>query len=148
MIVKAKHKGGMAFEIEQGEHKFYVDAHESVGGTGKGPAPKGLLLSGLIGCTGMDTASILTKMRVEFESLDISAETELTDEHPKVFKNIQLIYYITGVDLDHSKIKRAVELSMTKYCGVTAMLKTDFRDIGYIIKLNGEEIYASKEESL
>lgn len=148
MIVKAIHKGDMAFEITQGNHNYFVDAKKEFGGTDKGPSPKGLLLSGLIGCTGMDTVSILKKMHIDYNDFTITAETELTEEHPKVFKDIYIIYNFEAKDnIDDSKLIRAVDLSMTKYCGVSAMLVKN-SNINYMIKLNGEEIYASKKESL
>ncbi len=125
MIVSAKQNGNMSFEINQGGFIFDIDANKEVGGEGKGPSPKGLLLSGLIGCTGMDVASILRKMRVEYTDLYIDAETSYTDEHPKVFKEIIVRFKFTGEEekLDEKKIKRAVTLSQEKYCGVTEMLK-------------------------
>lgn len=125
MIVSAKQNGNMSFEIDQDGHKFDIDAHKEVGGEGKGPSPKGLLLSGLVGCTGMDVASILKKMKIEYTDLDITAETSYTEEHPKVFKEILVKFLFTGdtEKLDEKKIKRAVTLSQEKYCGVTEMLR-------------------------
>ena len=123
MLSKAKFSSKMAFEVVQGDHKFFVDAHHEHGGENRGPSPKGLLLSGLAGCTGMDVVSILNKMHAPFDSLEISAEADLTDDHPKVFKDIIVKYFLTGQELDLTKVKRAVDLSMEKYCGVSAMLR-------------------------
>jgi uncharacterized OsmC-like protein len=61
------------------------------------------------------------------EGLEISAETELTDEDPKVFKEIILSYHITGNSNDAKKIKKAASLSMETYCGVSAMLEKNSR---------------------
>jgi len=113
----------MAFEIEQDGHLFVLDASEDLGGAGTGPRPKGLLLSGLIGCTGMDVVSILGKMRVQGYSLRLEASAEMTTEHPIVFRSIRLRYIFGGSDLPREKIARAVELSQERYCGVSAMLK-------------------------
>lgn len=124
MKVKAKKTGKISFDIEQDGHIYIVDAHPMHGGEGRGPSPKGLLLGGLAGCTGMDVVSILEKMHVEYEDLEISAEAEQTQEHPVVFKEITVTFRFKGNDdIDISKLKRAVELSETKYCGVSAMLK-------------------------
>lgn len=123
MKISGKKTGRMAFEIAQDAYTYTLDAPESVGGEGKGPSPKGLLLSGLIGCTGIDVAMILEKMRVSYENLEITAETDLTEEDPKVFREIVLSYRITGNPDDAKKIKKAVTLSMDKYCGVSAMLE-------------------------
>jgi len=123
MLSKAKYSSKMSFEITQDDHKFFIDAHPEHGGEGKGPSPKGLLLSGLVGCTGMDVVSILVKMHAPFDDLEISAECDLSDDHPKVFKDITVKYFLTGSALDLEKVKRAVGLSMEKYCGVSAMLR-------------------------
>jgi len=136
MLSKAKYSSKMAFEITQGEHKFFIDAHTESGGENRGPSPKGLLLSGLIGCTGMDVVSILKKMHSPFDDMEITAECDLTEEHPKVFRDITLKFLLSGTELDYDKIKRAVDLSMEKYCGVSAMLRKNSAIIPEIY-LNG-----------
>jgi len=113
----------MAFEMDLNGHRFIMDANESVGGNNLGPRPKPLLLAGLIGCTGMDVVSILKKMKVELDDLNISVEADATTEHPKVYENIKLIYKFRGRDLPMDKLEKAVTLSQDRYCGVTAMLR-------------------------
>jgi len=139
MKISGKRTGKLAFEINQDSYTYTLDAPESVGGEGKGPSPKGLLLSGLIGCTGIDVAMILGKMRVEIQDLEITAQTELTDQQPSVFKEITLSYHITGSEKDGKKIKRAVSMSMETYCGVSAMLEKH-SPILHNIYLNGNQI--------
>ena len=147
MKVSGIQNGYLSFDIQQDGHHIIVDAVEEFGGEGKGPTPKGLLISGLVGCTGMDVASILRKMKIEYDKLELSAETEFTEDHPKVFKEIVIKYFIKGnSNIDTTKIKRAVELSMTKYCGVTEILRKS-SDISYIIYLNGEEIHGKESLS-
>ena len=146
MKVSGIQNGYLSFDLQQDGHNIIVDADEKVGGENKGPTPKGLLISGLVGCTGMDVASILRKMKIKYNKLELSAETEYTEDHPIVFKEIVMKYFIEGdPNIDTAKIKRAVELSMTKYCGVTEILKKS-SDISYIIYLNGEDIHG--QESL
>ncbi len=127
-------QGEMAFDIELDSHHFTIDADEKVGGTDKGPRPKGLLLSGLAGCTAMDVVSLLKKMRIPLENMKIKVDASLTDEHPKVFSEIVLIYEFYGKNLSVDKIHKAVNLSRDKYCGVSAMLKK-VADISYEIKI-------------
>lgn len=115
-------KEGLAFEVELQGHRFMVDADAEFGGKDLGPRPKALLLSGLAGCTGMDVASLLAKMRVSFDTFSVEVEGNDTDEHPKVFKEILIRYILTGAQLDREKIEKAVQLSVDKYCGVHAML--------------------------
>ena len=78
-------------------------------------------------------------MRVEYEHLKITADTELTDKNPKVFKEIVLSYYVTGNPDDAGKIKRAVSLSMETYCGVSAMLEKNNRIIPEVF-LNNKKV--------
>ena len=139
MKISGRKTGKLAFEITQDRYTYTLDAPENAGGEGKGPSPKGLLLSGLIGCTGIDVALILGKMRVTIQDLEITAETELTEGEPSVFKEIILSYHITGNEKDAKKIKRAVSLSMDTYCGVSAMLEKNSRIIPKIY-LNDKEI--------
>ena len=131
----AEWKGGMEFDIELHGHHFTIDADEKVGGSNKGPRPKSLLLSALAGCTGMDVVYFLRKMRMEWDTFHLEVKGELTDEYPKVFKDIMIRYVFTGDNLDIGKIEKAVKMSQTKYCGVTAMLEKTAK-INYEIILN------------
>ena len=132
-------KGGMTFDAELNGHHFYIDAAETAGGKNLGPRPKGLLLSGLAGCTGMDVVSILKKMKVEDFTFALEVSADSTEEHPKTYHTIYLNYIFAGSDLPADKIKRAVELSETKYCGVSAMLGKAAKIKSRIIA-NGKEI--------
>ncbi|MGC8866026.1 MAG: OsmC family protein [Bacteroidales bacterium] len=114
---------GMAFEAEVNGHKIVVDAEENVGGRNLGPRPKPLLLASLAGCTAMDVISILNKMRVEVEAFNVEVVAEQTEEHPKVYSQIKLIYKFKGKDLPMDKLQKAVDLSQERYCGVSAMLR-------------------------
>jgi len=129
--------GDMIFDAELNEHHFFMDADEEFGGLDKGPRPKGLLLTALAGCSGMDVVSILKKMKFENYKLYIDVEGHLTEDHPKYYNKIIVKYYFEGSDLNIDKIKKAVELSDTRYCGVSAML-SKAADINAKIYLNGE----------
>ena len=111
----------MSFETEINGHKLIIDADSSVGGENKGPRPKPLMLASLGGCTGMDVVSILKKMRVKLEKFNVKIETELTEEHPKHYYKMHIIYEFTGKDLPLEKLKKAVDLSENRYCGVSAV---------------------------
>ncbi|NLH53369.1 MAG: OsmC family protein [Bacteroidales bacterium] len=114
---------GMAFEAEVNGHKIVVDAVESVGGRNLGPRPKPLLLASLAGCTAMDVISILEKMRVKVVAFHIEVVAEQTEEHPKVYSQIKILYKFKGKDLPMDKLQKAVDLSQERYCGVSAMLR-------------------------
>ncbi|GLH70335.1 OsmC-like protein [Geothrix rubra] len=112
---------GMAFEAEQEGRRIPIDV-PGPDGTSRGVRPKGLLLAGLGGCTGMDVVSILEKMRVPFEGLAVEVSADQSEDHPKVFTAIRVTYRFKGRDLPMDKLARAVQLSQEKYCGVSAML--------------------------
>jgi putative redox protein len=116
-------KKGMAFETELYGHKLTIDTDRSNGGQDLGPRPKSLLLVALAGCTGMDIVSILEKMRVELIDLNVKVEGELTEEHPKQFTSLHIIYEFWGKELPMDKLEKAVSLSDERYCGVSATLK-------------------------
>lgn len=113
----------MAFEADVNGHKIVLDAAAGVGGEDRGPRPKPLMLTALAGCTGMDVVSILKKMRVELDGFNVVVEGDLTDEHPKQFYKMHVIYEFTGKDLPLEKLQKAVSLSEERYCGVSALYK-------------------------
>ena len=123
VTVNTEWKGNMKFESDVFGHKVVVDANEAVGGEDSGPRPKPLLLVALAGCTGMDVVSILKKMQVPIEGLNIMVEADQTEEHPMHYEAMKVIYEFKGKDLPLEKIKKAVELSEERYCGVNAMFK-------------------------
>ena len=97
------------------------------------------MLSSLAGCTGMDVVSILKKMKVTDYKLGIDVSGEPTNEHPKIYHTITVEYKFKGQNLPESKIKKAINLSETRYCGVSEMLR-QAAEIKTIIFINGEII--------
>ena len=122
-VVSTKWLENMSFESEINGHKLIIDAKEEVGGQDRGPRPKPLMLAALGGCTSMDMVSILKKMRVELKSLNVIVEGELSEEHPRRFLKMHVIYEVEGDNLPMDKIEKAVSLSEEKYCGVSAVYK-------------------------
>lgn len=107
-----------AFESKLEQNVFSIDGNRK-----EGPNPKALLLSAIAACSGIDVVDILEKMRIEFSDLTIDVETEQTTEHPRVFKDIWVTYKIKTAGENEDKVKKAIDLSLEKYCGVSAMLK-------------------------
>ena len=122
MPVVATWEEDLSFGINLQGHEFKVDADAEFGGKDRGPRPKALLLAGLAGCTGMDVASILKKMKMPWNSFKLEVDAASSDEHPVVYTAITVKYIFTGDELDRQKIEKAVNLSRDKYCGVSAML--------------------------
>jgi putative redox protein len=119
--LEAAWKGQMKFEAEIDGHQLVVDAGIDSGGEDVGPRPKKLMLMALAGCTGMDVVSILNKMRVEFDDFRITIEADVTEEHPKHYNAMHLIYRFKGKDLPIDKLRKAVKMSQERYCGVSAV---------------------------
>lgn len=99
-----------------------------------GFSPLQLMLIGMAGCTAMDVISILNKMRQEVSSFNLRAEAEQKEGHPRVFTRIQLEYNFKGPKLDPDSVEKAIDLSLTRYCPATAMLrKTASVDYRYTV---------------
>lgn len=130
MKTTTRWKTGQAFDSQQGQANIEVDGKN-------GFSPKALLLTGLAACSGIDLVEILEKMRIPFADLVIDTEAEQTDEHPRVFRDIHLHYKLVA-DQEHlDKVKKAIDLSLEKYCGVAAMLKKN-SGIHYTVTLQPE----------
>jgi putative redox protein len=124
MKTTAKWINKLAFDAtSDNNHTVRLDTTIEGGSLDTGMSPKQMLLASICGCSGMDVVSILEKMKVPYTQLIIEAEAEQTEEHPKVFKYINMLYK-ADVAAEHAdKLNRAVELSQEKYCGVSIMLK-------------------------
>lgn len=128
----------MGFEAEVNNHKITLDATPEVGGLDRGSRPKPLMMVALGGCTAMDVVSILTKMRVDLKDFKVSVEGKLTEEHPKYYKEMNVIYEFWGKDLPLKKLEKAVNLSEERYCGVSVVYKKIMKITSEIIVHNVE----------
>ncbi|WP_028988537.1 OsmC family protein [Thermicanus aegyptius] len=106
-------------------HVVGVDAAESVGGSNRAARPMELLLNGLGGCTSIDILSILNKMRLTPASFHLEIDGERAEEHPKRFTKIHIHYFLEGENLTEDKVRRAVQLSMEKYCSAAHSLNAE-----------------------
>lgn len=104
-------------------HWVSMDGPEEFGGSNAATRPKELLLLALAGCTGSDVVSILRKKRVQLDAFEIHLTAEQVDEHPQVYKSIHMEFVFLGPDIKPADVERAIELSETKYCSVSAMLR-------------------------
>ena len=118
--VNTSWQGNMKFDAVVSGHHIVMDALPAVGGDDEGARPKELMLAALAGCTGMDVISILKKMRVEPEYFNIRVEAEITEEHPKHYTSMHIIYEFRGEGLDTEQLQKAIDLSQERYCGVSA----------------------------
>ena len=118
--IKTRWLNDLAFEADVDGHKIYIDTSQEHGGKNTGPRPKQLMMVALAGCTAMDVASILKKMREEVEEFTVEVEGDLAEEHPKKYEAMKVIYRIRGKNINRKNVEKAVDLSATKYCGVSA----------------------------
>lgn len=98
-------------------HSVVVDGDKITAST-----PMELVLIGLCGCTGYDVASILSKKREPFTSLEVRASAERAPQPPTVYREIKLVYKVGG-KVSRKSVEDAVRLSKEKYCSVSAMLE-------------------------
>ena len=127
-------QGQMEFSGGPEGYSTTVDAARPLG-QGKAMNPKQMLLVSICGCTGMDVVALMKKHKQPLEMFAVSAESELTDGYPKIFK---VRYTATGA-VEPAKLVEAADLSMNKYCGVSAMIAKAC-PIRYEIVLNNETI--------
>lgn len=86
------------------------------------PSPMEVQLVALGGCTAMDVISILRKMRQVVTSYDVRLTGERAPEHPRVYTNVIIEHNLRGMDVGRDQVHRAIQLTMTRYCPVFAML--------------------------
>ena len=119
-------------------HWVTMDGGLDFGGSLAGSTPKELVLMGLAGCTASDVIPILRKKRVPLTGFEMHATGKERDEHPRAFTDIHLEYVFYGEGINPSDVERAIDLSMSKYCSVSAMLK-DSVNISHSYKIVGTQ---------
>lgn len=115
---------GMQFVGEaDSRHAIVMDSDSSVGGSNTGLRPTELILIGLGGCSGMDVVSILKKKKQQVTGLEILVDGKKAEAYPMKFTDISIEFVVMGKDISEQAVKRAVQLSMDKYCSVKATLE-------------------------
>lgn len=131
MEVEVKQVKGISFVGRaDSDHWVVMDGPSDLGGYGAGSRPMELLLIALGGCTGMDVVTLLDKMRVEYDHLEIRISASQREEYPKIFTEIHVEYKIFGEEVSEDKVKKAIDKSQNKYCPITGILK-ESADISY-----------------
>jgi len=135
-----KWKDAMTFEATVRQHSFNLDT-STLGGKDTGPSPKEYLLSSIAVCSGMDVVALMKKHKIEMTGFDLSSQGETRDAHPKIFKQVDLVFDLKINFKDKSvelpKVIESVNLSMRKFCGVSAMVNPT-SPIFYTVMINGE----------
>ena len=124
MKATLRHMKNMQFVgMTDGGHSVSFDAYPDVGGEATAGTPMEVLLLCLASCTAMDVVAILGKKDQTFGSFEMEVDAEKTENYPKVFSKVTLKYIFSGDNLEEKAVARAIELSMEKFCAVSAMLK-------------------------
>lgn len=114
---------GMAFLAETGSnHALVMDGAPEGGGRNLGPRPMELLLAGTGGCTAYDVVLILKRGRHDVRGCEVKLQAERAEDEPKVFTKINFHFIVSGRNLSHHAVERAISLSHEKYCSASIML--------------------------
>ena len=140
MNVRIKWLDHMSFVGEaQSGHSVVMDGSPEHGGRNLGARPMEMILLGLGGCTSFDIVNILQKSRVAIDDCIVEINAQRADDIPAVFTKIHVHYIVKGAALQDKHVKRAVELTMEKYCSVAMMLK-DSVELSYDYKITDSSI--------
>lgn len=125
--------------------ELVMDAAEVYGGEGNGIRPTEMLLISLAGCTGIEVGNVMNKMRLAYDSFEISVEAEKAETVPHVFTEIHVHYAVSGKDITLAKFLKAFQIGAVKYCSVANMIKQAC-PITYTCSINGEQHPCSADE--
>lgn len=135
MFTSMKWTEKMKFTADCDGHLVPVDAKSPIG-DGSAVTPKHLVLVAIAGCTAMDVIALMRKYRQEVKTFTVEADAPMKEGHPAVFKDVMVTYKIHG-NVEKEKVLEAARLSMTKYCGVSAMIAKAC-PINYKVEVNDE----------
>ncbi len=124
MDAKVTWKGNLVFEaVADSEKPILLDTKRP---ERLGPGPMELIAMGMAGCTAMDVISILEKKKQNITRFEVKIRADRAAEHPMVFTQAELVYEVTGHNVDEAAVRRAIELSVQKYCPAHAMMRQVF----------------------
>lgn len=119
--------------------KVPVTLKNTVTGNVQNFSPTEHLLIAMGGCSSDDVVNILKKMKVDFTGFRCEVTGERREEHPKTLTHVNIHYIMEG-DIDPDKARKAIGLSLTKYCSVSIIVKNGGADLRYSLTVNGKEI--------
>jgi putative redox protein len=136
---KVTYTYGLQFVGEaSSSHAIVIDGEPAFGGHNTGLRPMELLLVSLGGCSGMDVISILKKKKQDVTGLEINVTGQKAENYPKKFTDITMEFIVKGRSISEEAVKRAIDLSMNKYCSVKANLEGSAK-ISYFYKIIQEQ---------
>jgi putative redox protein len=131
----ARYNGtGLRFTASTGSgHEIVLDDADG----DAGPRPVEMLLVGQAGCTGMDVISILQKKRQVISRYEVSVPADQRDGQPAIYTRADVVHLLEGPAIDAAAVRRAIELSATKYCSVGAMPSAGTVEIHHCYRILG-----------
>lgn len=89
------------------------------------PSPFDMLLGAIAACSAVDVVTILGKQRTLVQALTVRVEANRFDSVPRHLASANLHFRITAPGSTLERAKRAVDLSVTKYCSVRSSLDAE-----------------------
>ena len=126
------HRGGMRFALTTGSGRtltFGDDAERNE------ISPVEIVAAALGACSAMDVVSILDKKRQVYDSYRVDVRAEQRDDYPQVYTRIDVTHIVEGTVVLESAVRRAVELSASKYCPVNAMLSAGATEVHHHFRM-------------
>lgn len=121
--ITTRWREGLTFEAGAAQRPaITVDGNSRVA-----TSPVELLLVAAATCTASDVVLILQKQRVGLRGLDVVARGTRREQEPRRYTALHFLFTIVGDGADETKARRAIELSLEKYCSVVASLAPDIR---------------------
>jgi putative redox protein len=139
------HEGGSRFVATTGSKRTIVYGDTIERGE---LSPVETLMVSLAACSGMDVWPISTKKRQRISRYEIRVEAIQRDEYPQILTRVDVTHVVEGPAVEEAAIRRAIELSATKYCPVNAMLSAGATEVhhGYVVHNTGPQPFESESE--
>jgi len=139
------HEGGSRFVATTGSKRTIVYGDTIERGE---LSPVETLMVSLAACSGMDVWPISTKKRQRITRYEIRVEANQRDEYPQVLTRVDVTHIVEGPAVEEAAIRRAIELSATKYCPVSAMLSAGATEVhhGYVVRNTGPQPFEAEGE--
>lgn len=128
------HEGDLTFSARTGTGRTIVFGDDPAANR---HSPVELVATALAACTAMDVATIMAKKRQVVESYTITVDAAQRDEYPQVLTRIDLVHEVSGPGVTEAAVRRAIELSATKFCPVNAMLSAGATEIHHGYRVHG-----------
>ena len=139
------HEGGSRYVATTGSKRTIVYGDDIERGE---LSPVETLMVSLAACSAMDVWPIATKKRQVVSRYEIRIEAVQRDEYPQVLTRVDVTHVVEGPVVEEAAIRRAIELSATKYCPVNAMISAGATEVHhhYLVRNTGADPFEADGE--